>query len=91
LPRRESAGATGKSSIKPLGTAATAVIGIGFLRAIGVVPCVDGQHSAANLAGKIVGTNLKQFPQPQKKVRRPRIVLATAGRRPKAKFDPKRA
>jgi len=49
----ESACAARKCSVKPLGTAATAVVGIVFLRAIRVVAGVDGQHNAVNLARKI--------------------------------------
>src|SRR5579862_282737 len=49
----ESASAAGKSPVKPLWTAATAVVGIVFLRAIGVMAGVDGQHNAVNLARKI--------------------------------------
>jgi hypothetical protein len=54
-------GTTGKSTVKPLGTAAAAIGGIIFLRTIGVMAGVDRQHNAVNLARKLGWYNSGTF------------------------------
>lgn len=48
----EPALATGKGSVEPLGATAATIDGIVFLRAIGMVTRVDGQHDASYTSTK---------------------------------------